>query len=414
MWEVAGTRVSAALAPHSAVAVLGDDPAATGAVALGLARLHARTRRVYLLDLLGDGQGIVSREDAELHPGVSDMVHYGVSLDRAAHPHSGRANIYVVGGGAESPLTVEILTSRWWEVIAEQVRRAQGLLLVAAPARVPAMGQMVMHLDGIVLVGEAVSPNPAAALLAEVRSDSALHTPTGGAAISPFAPRGAAPSRARLAILTVVVLALGAGAVFTAPTWRPLLAGFIDARSTREPAPPLDSAVTLPPPVVAAPVANEASFSVELLLTASGTEAVDYVARRGDSLPAMTFSTVLVGADTVPAYRLVSGAFPDSASAEEYLASLRGDGRLTTGAGAVARTPFALLLDSASSDAIAQVRVAAYRGRGIPAYLLRDSSLVWRVYAGAFSTEGDARLLKQQLDSLNIQSALVMRAGSTP
>ena len=60
------------------------------------------------------------------------------------------------------------------------------------------------------------------------------------------------------------------------------------------------------------------------------------------------------------------------------------------------------------------MRVAAYRGRGIPAYLLRDSSLVWHVYAGAFSTEGDARLLKQQLDSLNIQSALVMRAGSTP
>jgi cell division septation protein DedD len=153
---------------------------------------------------------------------------------------------------------------------------------------------------------------------------------------------------------------------------------------------------------------------VELLLTASSQEAADYVARRADSLPAITYSTVMVGADTTHWYRLVSGAFADSAAADSYLGTLRSTGRLATGAGAVSRTPFALLLDSASSDAIAQVRVSAFRGRGIPAYLLRDSSQVWRVYAGAFPTEGDARLLKQQLDSLNIQSALVMRAGSTP
>lgn len=414
MWEAAGSRVSASVAPHSAVAVVGDDPAATGAVALGIARLHARTRKVYLLDLLGDGQGVVSREDAEVHPGVSDMVHFGVSLARAARPHGERPNVFLVGGGAESPLAVDILTNRWWDVIVEQIRRAHALLLVIAPARVPAMGQMVMHLDGIILVGEADSPNPAAALLAEVRTETALHTPTSAKAIR-LSARATAPSRGRWGLPIAAVLVLGAAAAFTAPRWRPLLglAGIATASApdtaiapAPQPAPPAPTEVVV--------AANEASFSVELLMTASSQDAADYVARSADSLPAITYSTVLVGADTTRWYRLVSGAFADSAAADSYLGTLRSNGRLTTGAGAVARTPFALLLDSASSDAIAQVRVSAFRGRGIPAYLLRDSSQVWRVYAGAFPTEGDARLLKQQLDSLNIQSALVMRAGSTP
>jgi hypothetical protein len=108
----------------------------------------------------------------------------------------------------------------------------------------------------------------------------------------------------------------------------------------------------------------------------------------------------------------VSGAFRDSSAAEGFLATLRARGIVATGAGSVARTPFALLLDSASSNATSSMRVTAYRGRGIPAYALRDSLGVWRVYAGAFPSEADAALLKRQLDSLNIESILVTRVGS--
>jgi hypothetical protein len=159
---------------------------------------------------------------------------------------------------------------------------------------------------------------------------------------------------------------------------------------------------------------NAASFSVELLFTNSSQDALDFLVESVDSLPAATYSIVAVGAEADRWYRLVAGAFPDSLAAEAFLTGLRQRGRLATGAGATARTPFALLLDSASSDALARLRVEAYRGRGIPAYALRDSAQVWRVYAGAFPTETDAQLLQQQLTSQNIQSALVMRAGSTP
>ncbi|MCC6929246.1 MAG: hypothetical protein IT359_09675 [Gemmatimonadaceae bacterium] len=412
MWEAAGVRVNAAVGPHAAVAVLGDDPAATGAVTLGIAKLQARQRRVYILDLLGDGQGLVDADETDAHPGVSDMVHFGVSLKKAARPHGSRPNVWLVAGGAESPLAVDVLTNRWWEVIADQVRRADALLLVAAPAMVPTMGQMVMHLDGIVLVGEAISPNPAAAQLGEVRSETALHTPSGSPSVPSFANRLAKPAIPRWQLPVAALLVLAVGAAVTYSRWRPLLGlGGGDLNSLPAiPAPIAPAALASTP---ATPPGNEASYSIELLFTNSDHDAIDYVARRGDSLPGTTFNVVSVASDSAPWYRLVTGAFRDSASAAAHLAALRQNGVVTTGAGSVARTPFALLLDSATTDATAQLRVSAFRGRGIPAYALRDSAQVYRVYAGAFSTEFDAQPLKLQLDSLNIQSALVTRVGST-
>ncbi len=410
MWEAAGGRVSAALAGCAAVAVLGDDPAATGAVSLGIARAHALTRRVFVLDLLGDGQGVTSRSADEEYPGVSDMVHFGVSLGRAARPRPESPNLFVVPGGAESPLSEDILTSRWWSVVVEQVRRANALLLVVAPSMVPAMGALVRRLDGVLLVGEAHAPLPQVNVLAEVRAAAAMRTPaTPTRTIAP--PVSDSGSRWRIPA-AVAAVALVVAALVTAPRWTERL-GLV--RSSQERMVSDTQLPPLPPPVTpTAPPGNEASYSVELVFTNSNQDALEYLRQSSDSLPAATFSTVAVGAETDQWYRLLAGAFPDSATAQAFLLTLRQRGRLATGAGAIARTPFALVLDSASSDALAQLRVTAFRGRGIPAYALRDSAQVWRVYAGAFPTESDALLLKQQLDSQNIQSALVMRAGSTP
>lgn len=408
MWEAAGGRVSASVGAARAVAVLGDDPDATGAVALGIARSHARERRVFVFDLLGNEHRLAPVVGDDEPPGVSDMVNFGVSLGRTAQPLAGVPNLFLVPGGAESPLNEAILTDRWWGVIVEQVRRADALLLIAAPSMVPGMREMVSHLDGVMLVGEAVAPTPFVTVLGEVRAASTLRapiTPTGAAR-----PRIVQPARSRWPLIAGGVAVLALAAVLTAPQWRPLLG--LDAAEDAAPAalPPI------PPPVAQeeAPVQSDAAYSVELMFTNSNEDALRYLAPPSDSLPAATFSIVSRGPESDHWYRLVAGAFPDSASAAAYLGRLRGAGRLVTGEGAIARTPFALLLDSASSDAIAQVRVSAYRGRGIPAYILLDSAQVWRVYAGAFPTQDDAQLLKQQLDSLNIQSVLVTRAGSTP
>lgn len=416
MWEAAGGRVSYALAGRSAVAVLGDDPAATGAVSLGVARAHALTRRVFLLDLLGDGQGVTPPGHEE-SPGVSDMVHFGVSLAHAARPRPESPNLFVIPGGAESPLSQEILTSRWWGVVAEQARRADALLLVAVPSMVPGIESLVRRLDGVVLVGEAHSPLPQVRVLAEVRAAAAMRTPaTPIRTVAPSpAPRAPAhPWRVPMALAAAGMLAVAmvVALVVGAPRWMERL-GLGGGTPTQMVAdtelPPIP-----PPTPSSAPAGSEAAYSVELLFTNSSQDALEYLLQSADSLPAATFSTVAVGAEAEPWYRLMAGAFPDSVAADAYLAELRRRGRLATGAGAIARTPFALLLDSASSEAVARVRVEAYRGRGIPAYVLRDAAQVWRVYAGAFPTEIEAQLHKQQLDSQNIQSALVMRAGSTP
>ncbi|MBK6489273.1 MAG: SPOR domain-containing protein [Gemmatimonadetes bacterium] len=412
MWEAAGGRVSAAVGAATAVAVLGDDPAATGAVALGIGRIHARDRRVFLFDLLGGTQGLVPYVDEDDSPGVSDMVHYGISLGRTARPQSGTPNLFIVPGGAESPLSEAVLTDRWWDVIIEQVRRSNALLLIAAPSMVPGMREMVSHLNGVLLVGEAVAPTPFIPVLAEVRAAATVRTQITPPGTARSVERSPQRRRWPLAV-AVSAIALATVAALTAPRWRPLLSGGGEG----EPASDVSVALPpIPPPPASRSLGDStaAAFSVELLFTNSSEDALQYLAQALDSVPAATFSILSRGPEGDLWYRLLAGGFPDSTSADAYLARLRFGGRLTAGAGAVTRTPFALLLDSASSDALARVRVSAYRGRGIPAYVLRDSVPVWRVYAGAFSTEDDGLLLKQHLDSLNIQSALVMRAGSTP
>lgn len=409
MWAAAGERVSASLDHSSAVAVLGDDPAATGAVALGVARAQAAHRRVFLFDLLGEGRDLLPADAPDDFHGVSDMVHFGLSLARAARPVPGLPNLFVVPGGAETSLTDEILSHRWWETVTHQVRHANALLLVAAPSLAPSLPALVVRLDGVLLVGEARSPLPEAKVLAEVRAAATTRTPLSSARTAAVADvrarRGWRMPAALFAVLAV-------GAFLTAPQWRPMMslsdsasAGRMDT-TDRDPPMPAEVAVS-------APVGNEASYSVELLFLNSNQDALDYLLRSTDSLPGATFSTQSLGADTDRSYRLMAGAFPDSMSADRFLQTLRARGAVTSGAGSVARTPFALLLDSASSYAMASLRISAYRGRGIPAYVLRDSVGVWRVYAGAFAAEADAQLLKQQFDSLNIQSVLTTRTGST-
>ncbi len=420
MWEAAGGRVSGAVDRCAAVAVLGDDPAATGAVALGVARAHAMSRRVFLLDLLGDGQGLTAGDtDALEAPGVSDMVHYGVSLGRAARAHRETPNLFLVPGGAESPLSDDVLTHRWWEVTTDQVRRADALVLVAAPSMVPAIGSMVRHMDGMLLVGEAHAPAPGVRVLAEVRAAATMRSPVASGRV--IAPPPPPPRRARWrTALLVTALALAGGVGWgTFDYWAPFAARLLGRGAPLASTQPATD-ITLPDvpaaPAVAAVEAQptDAAFSVELLFTNSTQDALAYMAQYADSLPAATFAIHSIANDADRWYRILAGAFADSGAADAYVSALQRSGRLATGAGLVARTPLALVLDSAASDALAQLRVAAFRGRGIPAYALRDSASTWRVFAGAFATELDAALLKQQLDSLNIQSALVTRAGSTP
>ncbi len=393
----------------SSAAILGDDPVATAAAALGMARTQARRRRVFVADLLGDGSPLSALVpgDDDLY-GVSDMVNYGVSLGRAARRVPGAPNLYVVQGGAESPLTDEILGASWWSSLFEQVKRSGALVLVAAPSIVPSLERLVSRTEGAVVVGDEVAGEPElrAPLLGEVRSPTAMRraAPT-AERVERAAPTAPTPSRTWLWVALVFVL-LGAGAFAIVPRWKSIVAKFAGDEAPIPPAPK----TAAPLPVRARP--TDADYGVQFLYLNSAQDANAILAKNADSLPAATITMVKPATDSVPWYSLIVGAFPDSASAQSFLTLARTRGLLPTGAGRVVRTPYALLVDSAQSESMAAVRRSAYRGRGIPAYTLRDSAGMWRIYAGAFASESDGALLKHQLDSLNIQSVLVTRTGS--
>lgn len=382
---------------------------ATRAVAFGVGRQQARHRRVFIADLLGEDEPPLANGEG---PGVSDMIRYGISLARVAHPLSSAPNLHTIEGGAESPLAEDVLASPRWAALSEQVHRDGGLLLLAVPARVPGVEHLLTQLDGALLVGEASKPANGVRILGEVRTGSTMRAPalssrTAGA-------REKTRHRARWPVLLAGVAGLLLASLSIPQVrqqvqqWLPRSAPPTAADSALENAPALPAV----PPVVPR-VTSDAAWSTELLFTNSETDALTRAQGLADSLPATTFSDMQSTADSATWYRVMGGAFSDSISAENFLALLRSRGTIPAAGGTVIHTPYALLVDSAQENALARIRVSAYYGRGLPAYTLRDSSGWWRVYVGAFSQGADAERQRARLDSLNIQSTLVVRVGST-
>jgi hypothetical protein len=388
--------------------VLGEDSVTTAAVAMGVARTQALHRRVFVGDLLGEGSPL--RGDAAAGEyGLSDMIRYGVSLGRAAMVHPDSPNLFAVSGGADPVFDEEVLASPSWRSLSDQVHRAGALLLVAVSTRLPGVEHAVRQLDGVLLVDDARLPGVGIRSLGEVRTGATIRTPVIPAPV--VEERPTAGARRWMVIGVTAVLALAAVSLLV-PSVRDRvlpMAGITPAR-TSDPTSQSGSLPPVPPPTPR--VTSDAAWSVELLFTNSEEDALARATQLADSVPATTFSAPVIGADSTTWQRVVCCAFSDSLSAENFLASLRSRGFVAAGAGVVLHTPFAFVLDSAQDGALAAIRVTAYRSRGIPAYGLRDTLGMWRVYAGAFGSESEGTLLRQRMDSLNIQSTLITRVGS--
>lgn len=383
-----------------AVAVVGDDPVATRAVARGLAQVQALQRRVFIANLTGDDS-----DQGEVGPGVSDMIRFGVSLGRAAAPSSESPNLFTISGGAETPLAEDVLGSPRWSSLSEQMHRGNALLLLAVPAHAPSLVSCLAQLDGALLVADADAP-PGANVLGEVRTAATMRTPS----LPTRTPPAGTPPRSRRGLWVIAALAL---ATLAFPQVRLRISGWLGRA-------PVEASATAPAPspatdplAVAPRLTSDAAWSAEVRYVNSRPDAAELVSTIADSLPAATFADVRSPGDSVTWYRVVVGAFGDSIAAENFLESLRTRGTVQAGAGQVWHTPFALLVDSASDNTMARVRVAGYQGRGLPAYALRDTSSVWRIYVGAFGDAADASRFKASLDSSNIQSTLAIRVGSS-
>ena len=160
LWEAAGSRVAGALDGASAVVVLGHDPIATASVALGIGRAQASHRRVAVGDLIGDVAPIRELVTDEDPHGLTDAFLYGVSLNKIARQIDTIGNLHVLPSGSDQVVQEEILRNDRWRRLASGFHEAGALLLIATPAAVPGVEDLIGMLDGVVVVGDATSPSP--------------------------------------------------------------------------------------------------------------------------------------------------------------------------------------------------------------------------------------------------------------
>jgi sporulation related protein len=426
-WEAAGRRVAPSLDGVAAVLVVGDDPVATAAVALGIGRVQALRRRVAVGDLIGDVPPLQSLVEGDDPHGISDSFVYGVSLNRIARQIDRVGNLYILPSGSESVLHEEILRNDRWRRLASGFREVDALLLLAAPAEVPGIEHLIGMLDGVVLVGGARSANPSAPVIAEVRT--AARRQAGAAAAERAAAAEApvaAPAAARwtnrwraAAAVGLVIGSLGAGLLFArdrlsggrarpaAPLPADSAAGAVADTSTRietlpglTPANPADSAAA-------------AGYAVQLV-NANTPEGALALVREPSSrvLPALTYSPYLLGANREQWFRVISGAFHDRRQADSLALTLRRNGRVSGAGGAVIQVPLAFMLAGpVSRDSVVPI-VASFLAKGVPAYAMRQPDGTTHVLAGAFETPSQAALLDSTLKSLNVYATLVYRVGS--
>jgi hypothetical protein len=420
VWEAAGSRVADALDGAHAVVVLGHDPIATAAVALGLARAQAKHRRVAVGDLIGDVaplRELVTDDDPH---GLTDSFLYGVSLNRIARQIDTIGNLHVLPSGSDQVVQDEILRNKRWTRLASGFRDAGALLLVAAPAAVPGVEDLVGMLDGVVLVGGVANPVPNAPVLAEVSSAARRTAPRRGAGqptptapVVPYRRRWVIPVAAAAAIVAIATL-LGRNIFGRAET---------DASSLRRDSAAASSdslvssgSVTIdssPPLTIANPAdsAGASAYAVQVAMVDTEDGAALRVRTGGGDFPAGTYAPVSRGADRGTWYKVTTGAYVNRSNAEQLLGFLRTRGLLPRGWGSVVRTPLALRVATAPSVTEAAALIADYQSRGVPVYALQQQGGV-TVYVGAFQSPEEASLYRATLKSTkNIDATLVYRVG---
>ena len=187
-WEAEGYQHASALDSCAGAVVIGENPSTAAEVALGIARVQARRRRVAVADTVGELGPLEDLVPMDAPYGLIDSFFYGVSLNKVAYTVDPAKNLIIFPSGA-APIDHEaLLSSDRWAKLLDGFRAAEGLLLVVAPAESSALSQIIQVMDGVVLVGN-VAAAPGTRVLAHARlpMSSPKPTPPTGAAIQPAA-----------------------------------------------------------------------------------------------------------------------------------------------------------------------------------------------------------------------------------
>lgn len=429
-WEAAGRALGAKLDRLHAIAVLGSNDAETASVALGIAKLQSRKRRVAIGDLLGDAPPLQSLVKDDSH-GLADVFEYGLSLDRVAQKVENEGELFVLPSGAFIADHAEVMANRRWSKLAAGFREEQALLLIAANVSTPDIENLVQQLEGAILVGNAVPARlPVARVLGAVRGPHPELLPATAPA-PPARPKYVVRAPMPLwkmllyvfSVMLLVAAAVGywwmyrpfANAAW-APDWLrgpprgeiPLIVRGLDTAGVAGPDSMMATARHLGLLTSVDSLAR-APFGVVLITFNTQAGALLELSRNSNTLRAGTFTPVLIRG--TPWFRVVAGAYPDSAAAVALLDTLRSRGASDAGRSVIERFPYALLIERDVADAAVAAKISALKARNVPAYALAQRNNTARVYAGAFRSPAEAVRLYEDLKSAGIQTSLVYRTG---
>ena len=158
-WTERGRELGANLNALHAIVVLGNDAIATSEVALGIARLQAKHRRVAVGDLFGDAAPLAALVTDENPHGLVDSFVFGVSLNRIAYQVPDAGELFIMPSGTAPLEYDELLVNPRWRRLAAGFREVGALLILVAPVEAAGIADLIDVTDGAVVVGDSDPPN---------------------------------------------------------------------------------------------------------------------------------------------------------------------------------------------------------------------------------------------------------------
>ena len=200
-WEAEGYRLASEFDACAGAVVIGEHPTAAAEVALGIARVQARHRRVAIADTVGELGPLEDLVPMDAPYGLVDSFFYGVSLNKVAYTVDPARNLIIFPSGAVPIDHEALLGSERWPKLLEAFRAADGLLLIVAPAESSALSSLIEAMDGVALVGN-LAAAPGTRVLAHARLSQPSASPVSGS-VSPVpapangseGPHAAPPAR---------------------------------------------------------------------------------------------------------------------------------------------------------------------------------------------------------------------------
>lgn len=419
VWAAEGMRAAQVLSDVTAAIVTGRDAGAVAQVALGLARVHARERRVAVADLVG---GIGALTPLADQAGLLECLRDGEPISSIGQPLAGAEGVYLLPSGRGPIAERWVFESARWERLIAGFREVDALLLLVAPPGAPGLESLIARVDGVVAVDLPPSDVRAWPLLATIDHPEPelppipVKRPTtpDGTPIIPAAPRKKR-RWGRWAALALLVAASSAWGLVRSGTLT------IGATVARTAADSVATAAAPPPPaehveIALGPIVNPGDsataliFAVEVIAANTLASANSRLVSPVAPFPASTVAPVVLRSGSPLWYRALVGAWPSRSEAEAWLDAQRSSGILRATAGRVVATPFALLLE-AGRDADVAAAVARWEQLGVRAYGLRQDDGSVRIFAGAFETAAQAVWLASTLRDLGADPQVAYRTG---